>query len=497
MPAQIEIFKPTDELQTKNSGLFEYKRYYKSLNKYLPVSLQLLADIIAVFVSFWAQYYIRFETGLIGSSIKPDFSTDSSLMFLPVLFLLAYWLVIYFFAGLYRNWYENSPFDEIFTLLKVNLFGSILIAFFIMSDSYNSPRMLFLVYFVTFSFSAIVLRTVARRTQRYLRFKGFINYRTLLVGTCENSFKLFRKTRLAPTWAIDIVGVVKIGSVFDKFKEFNLSILDSLENLENHILNSKVDTVLISSGYKDSKKLMEILHICANNNVRCQIETDLFHIFTGQTKAQNMYGMPLIEISLRLMKPWEEAVKRGIDIVFSLGVIILGLPFWILFMLIISIESKGNPIFIHDRVGKDGRIFRMVKFRSMVQRKDVGSGWTAVNDKRVTKFGRFLRKTHLDEIPQFLNVLIGDMSIVGPRPEQKDLVAEFSQAIPYYRRRLSVRPGITGWWQVKYTPYEMSIEEVENRLKDDFYYIENMSLRLDIEIIIRTVWCVIKGHGQA
>ena len=122
--------------------------------------------------------------------------------------------------------------------------------------------------------------------------------------------------------------------------------------------------------------------------------------------------------------------------------------------------------------------------------------WTQVNDPRVTKFGRFIRKSHLDEIPQFWNVLIGDMSVVGPRPEQPKIVEELTRELPYYKRRLIVRPGITGWWQVKYTVYEFSVEEVKNRLKDDFYYIENLSLQLDFEIIVRTVWLVVKGHGQ-
>jgi lipopolysaccharide/colanic/teichoic acid biosynthesis glycosyltransferase len=123
--------------------------------------------------------------------------------------------------------------------------------------------------------------------------------------------------------------------------------------------------------------------------------------------------------------------------------------------------------------------------------------WTRINDPRVTRFVRFLRKSHLDEIPQFLNVLLGDMSIVGPRPEQAHLVAKFASLIPFYSRRFIVRPGITGWWQVNYEPYVESLEELKNRLKDDFYYIENMSIRLDIEIVLRTIYLVFKGHGQA
>jgi exopolysaccharide biosynthesis polyprenyl glycosylphosphotransferase len=186
------------------------------------------------------------------------------------------------------------------------------------------------------------------------------------------------------------------------------------------------------------------------------------------------------------------------DIAFSFLVIVVGMPLWLLVALIIKLESKGPVFYTQPRVGKNEKIFKIFKFRSMVKDADrQKQKWTSVNDPRVTSFGRFIRKTHLDEIPQFWNVLRGDMSIVGPRPEQPRFVEQFSQEIPYYKRRLKVRPGITGWWQVKYSAHILDTEEIENRLKDDFYYIENMSLRLDIEIVIRTVWCVIAGHGQA
>jgi len=227
-----------------------------------------------------------------------------------------------------------------------------------------------------------------------------------------------------------------------------------------------------------------------------KIEPDLYDIFTGQVRTLPIYGIPLIEISSQLLKPWEAAVKRLFDIVFSLLVIILGLPFWLLFALIIKLESKGPVFYTQKRTGKNGNEFRIYKFRSMFTNIPKEAGWTVVNDPRVTKFGKFIRKSHLDEIPQFWNVLIGDMSVVGPRPEQPKFVEEFSNEISYYKRRLKVRPGITGWWQIQYQPYELSLEEIKNRLKDDFYYIENMSLKLDIEIVVRTVYCVIKGHGQ-
>jgi lipopolysaccharide/colanic/teichoic acid biosynthesis glycosyltransferase len=176
------------------------------------------------------------------------------------------------------------------------------------------------------------------------------------------------------------------------------------------------------------------------------------------------------------------------------------LPFWIIIGVIVRLESTGNIIYSQARVGKNNKLFTIYKFRSMYQVNCDGpdnQGWTAIGDARVTGFGKFIRKTHIDEIPQFYNVLRGDMSIVGPRPEQPKLVEEFSNKLSYYNRRHTVKPGITGWWQVKYKYHELNLQEIKNRTKDDFYYIENMSLQLDFEIIVRTVWCVFSGHGQA
>ncbi|MFA5510946.1 MAG: sugar transferase, partial [Candidatus Kapaibacterium sp.] len=241
-----------------------------------------------------------------------------------------------------------------------------------------------------------------------------------------------------------------------------------------------------------------IVSFASDNHIKVKVDPDLYDIFTGQAKTQMLYGIPLIEIRTQLMKPWQEVIKRIFDVIFSLTFIILGLPLWLLVALIVKLDSKGPVLYSQPRVGKNGKIFKIYKYRSMSYEplpKD--QKWTSKNDPRVTRFGKFIRKTHIDETPQFFNVLMGDMSVVGPRPEQPKFVDEFSKLLPYYNRRHKVRPGITGWWQVTSTGYELSLEEVTSRIKDDFYYIENMSLKLDFEIVIRTVWCVLKGHGQA
>jgi exopolysaccharide biosynthesis polyprenyl glycosylphosphotransferase len=273
--------------------------------------------------------------------------------------------------------------------------------------------------------------------------------------------------------------------------------LGNLENLAEIVRKEKPDEVLITHATPHRRDLVEIVNECINAGIRVKILPDLYDIFTGTVKTFPLYGIPLIEIHTQLMKPWEEVLKRIMDIVLSLIVLIVGLPVWLIIAVIVKLESKGPVFYKQLRVGKNGKNFVIYKFRTMVQDAEKKGGiWTAVNDPRVTRFGRFLRKTHLDEVPQFLNVLKGEMSIVGPRPEQPAIVNKYVKLVPYYVRRLAIRPGITGWWQVKYAPHTESLEEIENRLKDDFYYIENMSLKLDLEIMIRTVFMMLKGHGQ-
>jgi exopolysaccharide biosynthesis polyprenyl glycosylphosphotransferase len=477
-----------------NLKSINYSFIQKSKNSFYPFLLQFSADILSIIFSFIFQYIIRFETGLINSDIKSKIYNDPMLLALPLVALIFYWIILFFFSGLYKNWFERSPFDEIFTILKITFFGTSLFFISLMLNN-TRPRLLFLIHFFIFSTTTILFRTLARRFQRKLRKNKIINFPSLIIGNSKDANELLQKITSHPDWGYNILGVLD-SNFITKLNQINEDyFIDKLNMF-------KPETIIIAKGLEDTNKLMMIANICSFNNIKLKIEPDLYHIFTGQTKAQNIYGIPFIEISTQILKPWQEVAKRIFDVVFSVIVLVLGSPFWLLTMLIIRIESKGNTIFKQERVGKDGKIFKIYKFRSMISeeeqlKRNQWTIWTAVNDPRVTKFGKFIRKTHLDEVPQFFNVLIGDMSVVGPRPENAKLMKEFTEEVPSFPRRLKVRPGITGWWQIKYTTYEFNIQEIENRLKDDFYYIENMSIRFDIEIIIRTVWCVIKGHGQA
>ncbi|HEX5316428.1 MAG TPA: exopolysaccharide biosynthesis polyprenyl glycosylphosphotransferase, partial [Candidatus Kapabacteria bacterium] len=221
-------------------------------------------------------------------------------------------------------------------------------------------------------------------------------------------------------------------------------------------------------------------------------------IVSGQARAREIYGFPLIDVNPVLLRPWEEAAKRTIDLSISLLLIILGSPIILGTALAVKFSSKGPIIYSQERIGREGKRFRIYKFRSMlVDAEQGGPQWASKNDPRVTPVGRFIRKSHLDELPQLWNVLRGDMSLVGPRPERDFFVQQLIQEIPYYNRRHRVRPGVTGLYQAMVDKYDENIDDVKQRVKYDLMYIESMSFRLDLKILFRTGYMMFRGKGQA
>ncbi|MDR0926764.1 MAG: sugar transferase [Ignavibacteria bacterium] len=467
-------------------------------SKKSQILFQIAADLVAIWVAFALQLYIRFFSGLIQATAHPNFFDYIS----GSLVMTMFWLTIFAMFGMYKNWHIRSPFAEFYAILKTVFFGTLIIIFLIFSTNTSSIRVLFLVYFSISAFTFTLFRFIARKLQVSLRKRKIVQIPTIIIGNIKKSLEIANNAEKSENWGFKIIGIILFEQPTEQENELlttHIPILGTITDFANIIDNHQPEAVIFSSGIPNTKTLFGIETICQKNKIDILINPNLYDHFTGRTRTQNIYGIPLIEVTPRLLKQWQSLIKRSFDILFSLCVIIIGIPFWLLVCLIIRIESKGSPIYSQPRIGKNNKPFTIYKFRSMTQTLCADPDnpqWTKVGDPRVTTFGKFIRKTHIDEIPQFYNVLIGDMSIVGPRPEQPKFVEDFATQLEYYNRRHIVRPGITGWWQVKYKSHILDLNEIKSRTKDDFYYIENVSLQLDFEIIIRTVWCVITGHGQ-
>ncbi|NNE35568.1 MAG: sugar transferase, partial [Rhodothermales bacterium] len=258
-----------------------------------------------------------------------------------------------------------------------------------------------------------------------------------------------------------------------------------------------IQDVLIALGSNDHGELMEVLRVCDGQPVTLKLVPDFYSVIGGMARTEHMYGLPLIEVLPLPMPAWEQSTKRLLDTIVAALILVIGIPIWIAITIIIRMNSEGGAIYRQERVGQHDRLFTMYKFRTMKLDAEAETGpvWASENDPRYTSVGRWLRKTRLDEVPQFWNVVKGDMSLVGPRPERPFFVETLAAQIPLYRRRHRVKPGITGWAQVKWR-YDQTLSDVQQKVKYDFFYIENMSLRMDFKILLRTIRTALKGEGR-
>lgn len=455
-----------------------------------------LVDFAAICCAWIVYYYLRVESGLFTTITIPEFA-------IPMLVVAGYWIVLYWIFGLYRPWYAQSRFDEFTLILKTVTFGVLVLFFLIFIDDTitqdpAASRLKILLYWaVLFVFTGagrLALRSVRRR----MLVAGIGLHNTVIVGPDARSEDLHRTLRQFPALGHRFIGFLSTEANGVRSESTDLPCLGTLDDLERVIEHNEVEDIIITLDSTEHERLLEVIGRASAFKLRIKIRPDLYDIVSGQARTNQLYGVPLIEVTPQLMAPWEEVAKRGFDIVVSALALVVGAPLFVLIAIAQKIGSPGPIFYRQERVGKDGRVFQIVKFRTMYVDAESRTGptWAVHDDPRVTPLGRFLRKSHLDELPQFFNVLEGDMSIVGPRPERPFFVEQFIREIPLYRRRLNVRPGITGWAQVRHT-YDQTIDDVRTKLSYDLFYIENMSLRMDMKIMISTLYTVFAGKGHA
>ncbi|MDW8404112.1 MAG: undecaprenyl-phosphate glucose phosphotransferase [Chloroflexus sp.] len=318
--------------------------------------------------------------------------------------------------------------------------------------------------------------------------------RVLIVGARDPGRLVWNTIRRRPELGYRVQGflsdTVPIGEVVD-----GLPVLGRTEHIRRAIRATRADEVIIALSGRSSQDLVEVIALAEDESVEIKVYPDTFQLITNnEVSIGDLRDLPLVSVkNAALDNPWNRALKRGLDLVVASVVLLFASPIMLLIALAIRLESRGPVFFLQERVGLDGQPFWMIKFRTMRPDAERFSTWTVQNDPRVTRVGRWLRRTSLDELPQLINVLIGEMSIVGPRPEQARWVEQFRQQIPRYMRRHKEKAGLTGWAQVNGLRGDTSIEE---RTRYDLYYVENWSLLFDIKIILRTIINFITGRQE-
>lgn len=457
--------------------------------------LLLLTDFLMINAAWFVYSFIRLETGWFALLIAPEF-------FISGIVIYFYWLIIFTFVGMYRTWFASSRFDEISTLFKATFFGIFLLFFLIFIDDYmhnvaTANRILIFIYWGLFFVFVGSGRIIIRSVQRNLLIKGIGRRGGVVIGFNDKGREVLDSISNAPALGIDIEAFVAVKNENIGKDHNGIQVEGTIEQLVVIIEKYNVKEIIIALEKEDHDVLVDVISKTEGKNLSLKIVPDLYEILSGQARTSQIYGMPLIDIMPELMPEWEKKLKRLMDIFVSMILLLLSMPVTFLSAIAIKIDSEGPVFFKQERLGQNGKPFNVYKFRSMIKdaEKYTGPVWSTKDDPRVTRMGKLVRRLRIDEIPQMLNVLKGEMSLVGPRPERAFFVEKLSQEIPYYKRRLKVRPGVTGWAQIKHK-YDETIEDVKIKLKYDLFYIENMSLRMDFKILLRTVFVVLFGKGH-
>lgn len=451
----------------------------------LFLAVLIVHDAIVVGLSFLLAYYLRFYSNIIEYKSIPPFYNYLEF----IIFAIPVWLTIFAFLQLYRPRRTKTIFVDARPLFLGNALGILVIcslSFFYREHSYS--RLTFILFGVINFVLLQASRVVIRGFLKWLRKKGYNKRRVLIVGAGKLGMRVAQAFQEHTSYGYEIIGFLDDVCTNGKYKDQGLDILARISRLRNILESRNVDRVIIALPIKDYKKIYHIVTICEAEGVETDIVPDLFQIVQPITKVINFNGLPMVSVRRTPVNTWSYRVlKRIFDIIFSLLILIVTLPITILIAVGIKLTSPGPIFFKQERIGKKRKPFLMYKFRTMrvCSKKVSDTIWTLESDKRRTKFGAFLRKTSLDEVPQFINVLKGDMSVVGPRPERPYFAKRFKGRIPKYMVRYQVRTGITGLAQVKGWRGDTSIKK---RLEHDLFYLENWSLWLDFKIIFKTIF---------
>lgn len=451
-------------------------------SEWLLKGLLVFLDAALAGLAFYLAYLWRLRTENPPAVNILPFRGYLGMMAIQVASLLTSFLM----ARLYHLKRGVSRLDMLTSLVAAASIGILLTSAFtslLYKNELDYPRLMLVYSWVLTILLVGVGRLAHDALESRLRARGVAVYNTLIVGTGEVGRMILNKIRQSPSLGYKVVGFVDESPT--QADVMGVPILGGTADLPHLIDRHAIDQVIIAMPERSHQELLEIIALCQRGRVEIKVFPDVFQIIASEMSIGDLNGLPLLTVRDIALRGWKLTLKRGMDIVGSALALIVLSPLMLLVAALVKLESPGPVFYVQERVGLDGKPFQVLKFRTMRQDAEAnGPGWTVANDPRRTRLGKFLRRYSIDELPQFINVLIGEMSLVGPRPERPVYVEQFRQAIPRYMERHREKAGITGWAQVNGLRGDTSIVE---RTKYDLWYIENWSLWLDIKILLRTL----------
>ena len=452
--------------------------------------LQVVIDAVVVIVSYAAAWWLKFASGIVDKEIgylSLEYYMRALILIVPLYILLYYAFKLYTPKRVQGRRLELSNIVLANTVGLLILLAGFFIALSYVEDLKNFSRSMFFYFFVINIFLEEIERLMVRAFLRSIRKNGYNQKHILLVGYSKAAEQYIDRIKQNPQWGYQIRGIlddnIARGTTYRGVK-----VIGSIGNLSYILPENKLDEIAITLGLEEYKKLEKIVAECEKSGVHTKFIPDYGNIIPTRPYTEDLQGLPVINIRyVPLSDTFNALIKRLSDIVGSLICIVIFSPVMLISAILVKTTSKGPLIFKQERVGLHNIPFKMYKFRTMYVQteEEEKKGWTQKDDPRVTRVGRFLRKTSLDEFPQLFNVLRGDMSLVGPRPERPQYVEKFREEIPRYMIKHQVRPGMTGWAQVNGYRGDTSIRK---RIEHDLYYIENWTFGLDIKILFLTVF---------
>ncbi len=448
--------------------------------------LHIVVDALVIAVAFLSAWFIRFKSGIIP--LVPGGVLETSKYFSLLFVIVPLFIVLNAIFQLYTPKRATGRKIEIFNILKANTAGLVtLVGGLYILNHMNYSRVTFVLFYILCVLLEMLSRTFIRNVLRAIRKKGFNVKYVLLVGYSRAAEEYINRIRTNPQWGYVIRGI--LDDTIEAGTEYKgIKVLGRIDNLNIILPDNKLDEIAITLALREYGRLEEIVGLCEKSGVHTKFIPDYNSVIPSRPYTEDLQGLPVINIRhVPLTNTMNAAAKRVADIFLTSMALVIASPIMLLCTVIIKCTSRGPIIYKQQRVGMHNRSFWMYKFRSMQEQtiEEEKNGWTTKDDPRVTSFGKFMRKTSLDELPQLFNIFMGKMSIVGPRPERPQYVEKFKEEIPRYMIKHQVRPGLTGWAQVNGYRGDTSIQK---RIEYDLFYIENWTMSFDFRIMFLTIF---------